>query len=130
MKTHINKINQQQCVKFQKLQKVRVAHRVLFCSECSILFRSFKERNVLFWSFFEFLATYEMQKNDTFFSVLFLRTEKNAKNARFFCKVRKRTQIPQHSFAKNVKERENIPFFCKRTQNVAFFVSIYINGYI
>ena len=40
-------------------------------------------------SFFEFLTTYETQKNDVFFFVLFLRTEKNAM---FFCKERKRTQ--------------------------------------
>ena len=34
-------------------------------------FRSFKERNILFRSFFEFLATYETQKNVPYFSVLF-----------------------------------------------------------
>ena len=56
----------------------RVGHCVLFRSERSILFRSFKERNFLLHSFFEFLATYE--------------TKKNAKNATFFCKERKRTQ--------------------------------------
>ena len=46
----------------------RVGHRVLFLSECIVLLRSFKERNVLLHSFFEFLATYETQKNDAFFS--------------------------------------------------------------
>ena len=34
----------------------RVGHRVLFRAERSVLFRSFKERNVLLRSFFEFLA--------------------------------------------------------------------------
>ena len=84
----------------------RVGHRALFRSERSVLFRSFKERNVLFHSFFEFLATYETQRM-------------------FFRKERKRTQ---HSFAKNVKECENVLFFWKRTQNVPFFFqSIYID---
>ena len=67
----------------------RVGHTILFRSERYVLFRSFKERNILFRSFFEFLATYETQNNDAFFSVLFLRTEKNAKNTTFFCKERK-----------------------------------------
>ena len=43
----------------------RVGHRVLFLSE---------ERNILLRSFFEFLGTYETQKNNAFFCVLFLRT--------------------------------------------------------
>ena len=47
---------------------------VLFRSERIILLRSFKECNILLRYFFEFLATYETQKNDEFFSVLFLRT--------------------------------------------------------
>ena len=71
----------------------RVGHRVLFRSERSVLFCSFKEHNILFRSFFEFLATYETLKNDAFFSILFLRAEKNpknAKNATFFCKKSKR----------------------------------------
>ena len=34
-------------------------------------FRSFKEHNILFRSFFELLATYETQKNVQLFSVLF-----------------------------------------------------------
>ena len=54
-----------------QLLYIRDGHRVLFRSERSVLFRSFKECNVLFRSFFEFLATYETQKNVTFFSVLF-----------------------------------------------------------
>ena len=83
------------CVK----KKFRVGYRVLFRSVRSILFRSFKERSVLFRFFFEFLATYETQKNVPFFSVL------------FFCIERKRTQRTQHSFVKNVKELENVGFF-------------------
>ena len=51
-----------------------------------------RERYVLFRSFLEILATYETQKNVTFFSVLFKRTEKNGKNVTFFLKERKRTQ--------------------------------------
>ena len=89
----------------------RVGHRVLFRSERSVLFTSFKECNILLRSFFEFLATYETQKNDAFFSVLFLRTEKNAKNATFFYKEQKRTQRTQHSFIKNGKERKDLAFF-------------------
>ena len=111
-------------------KECRVGHCVLFRSERSILFNSFKERNFLLGSFFEFLATYETQKDDALFSVLFLRREKNAKNAAFFYKECKRTQRKQHSFAKNVKERENVSFFCKKTQNVEFFFSIYIYKYI
>ena len=71
---------------------LRVGHRVLLRSERSVLLRSKREHYVLFRSFFEFLATYETQKNVTFFSVLFKRTEKNAKNVTFFLKERKRTQ--------------------------------------
>ena len=65
----------------------RVGHCVLFRSERSVLFRSFKERNFLFHSFFEFLATHE--------------TQKNAKNATFF--------------SKNVKERKERNFLLQRT---------------
>ena len=36
------------------------------------LLRSFKERNVLFRSFFKFLATYETRKKDAIFCLLFL----------------------------------------------------------
>ena len=43
-------------------QLPRVGHHVLLCS--------FKERNVLLLSFFEFLAT---QKNNAFFCIIFLR---------------------------------------------------------
>ena len=46
----------------------------LFRSECIVLLHSFKESNVLLHSFFEFLATYETQKNEAFFCLLFLRT--------------------------------------------------------
>ena len=53
------------------IQHGRVGHRVLFRSKRSVLFHSFKECNILFCSFFEFLATYETQKNVPFFSVLF-----------------------------------------------------------
>ena len=52
----------------------RVGHHVLLRSERIVLFRSFKERNVLLHPFFECLATYDTQKNDAFFCVLFLRT--------------------------------------------------------
>ena len=56
------------------LEESRVGHCVLLHSERIILLRSFKARNILLHSFFEFLATYETQKNDAFFCVLFLRT--------------------------------------------------------
>ena len=46
----------------------RVGHRVLLRSERILLLRSFKARNILLCSFFEFLATYQTQKNDAFFS--------------------------------------------------------------
>ena len=45
-----------------------------FTSERIVLLRSFKERNVLLHSFLEFLATYETQKNNVFFCILFLKT--------------------------------------------------------
>ena len=45
----------------------RVGHCVLLRSERIALLRSFKEHNFLLRSFFEFLATYETQKNDGFF---------------------------------------------------------------
>ena len=67
-----------------------VGHCVLLRSERIVLLLSFKARNVLLRSFFKFLATYETQKNDAFFCVLFLR--------------HKRTQRTQRSFAKNVNE--------------------------
>ena len=46
----------------------RVGHRVLLRSERIVLLCSFKEYNVLLRSFLKFLATYETQKNDAFFS--------------------------------------------------------------
>ena len=64
------------------------------------------------------------------FPFFFLRTEKNGKNATFFCKEPKRMQRMFRFFAKNAKECENVSFFCKRTQIVAFFFSIYIFRYI
>ena len=63
--------------------KSRVGHRILSRSERSGLSRSFKERSVLSRSFFELLATYETQKNGTFITVLFKRTEKNGKERSF-----------------------------------------------
>ena len=84
----------------------------------SVLFRVFgdlrdlKERSVFSRSFLK--SGKECKERN----VLMQRTEKNAT---FFCKQRKRTQRTQHSLAKNVKERKNISFFCKRAQNVPFF---------
>ena len=49
-------------------KEIRVGHRVLFRSVRSVLFHSLKGT---FRSFFEFLATYETQKNVPFFSSLF-----------------------------------------------------------
>ena len=63
-----------------------------------------RERYVLFRSFLEFLATYETQKNVTFFSVLFKRTEKNGRTC---------------SFIKNGKEREERNVLLKRTKKNA-----------
>ena len=41
-----------------------------------------------------------------------------------------RPKRTQRSFAKNVKERKNVLFFCKRTQNILFFFQyIYIDIY-
>ena len=51
--------------------KRRVRHRVLLRSERIVLLRSFTARNIPFMFFFEFLTTYETQKNDAFFCVLF-----------------------------------------------------------
>ena len=51
----------------------RVGHRILLRSELIVLLHSFKERNVLLHSFFEFFATYETQKNVAFFCVLLKR---------------------------------------------------------
>ena len=52
-------------------------HSFPFWTLCS--FRSFKERNVLLRSFFEILVTYEIQKNDAFFYILFRSFLKNGK---------------------------------------------------
>ena len=46
-------------LKEEKMDRCRVWHRVLLHSERIVLLRSFKARNVLLLSFFEFLATYE-----------------------------------------------------------------------
>ena len=94
------------------VQNDRVGHRVLYHSERSVLSRSFKERSVLSRSFFEFLATYE--------------TQKNVKDVPFICKERERTPRSSRSFIKNRKERKNVSFFYKRMQNVPFFFNIYI----
>ena len=56
---------------FHSLRSFRVGHPVLLRSERTMLLRSFLDCNVLFHSFFEFLATYETQKNDAFFSIHF-----------------------------------------------------------
>ena len=55
-------------------ENIRVGHRILLRSEHIILLRSFKARNILLHSFFDFLATYETQKNNAFFCILFWRT--------------------------------------------------------
>ena len=54
-------------------------HPVLLRSERIVLLHSFKERNVLLRSFFEFLTTYNTQKNDAFFCVLLRSFLKNVK---------------------------------------------------
>ena len=84
--THVRTIETSRAV--PSLLIGRVGHRVFSCSERSGLSRSFKECSVLSHSFFEFLATYETQKNRTFFPVLFKRMGKNVKNVPFFCKER------------------------------------------
>ena len=61
-------------------------------------FRSFKEDNILFRSFSEFLAPYETQKDDPFFS-----------------KERKRAQWTQRSFLKNGKEHKECNILLQRT---------------
>ena len=108
----------------------RVGHCALSRSECPGLSHSFKERSVHSRSIFEFLATYEAQKNGMFFPVLFNRMGKNVKNVPFFCKERERMQRLSCSFIKNGKECENVSFFCKRTQKVPFFFQyLYIDVY-
>ena len=86
--------------------KHRFGHRVL----------SHSKRSVLSRSFFEFLATYETQKNGTFFPILFKRTGKNAKIVPFFYKERERT-------------RERSVLLEKNTERSVLF-SIYIYKYI
>ena len=76
-----------------------------------------RESYVLFRSFFEFLATYETQKNVTFFSVLLKRTEKNGKNVTSFCKEQKRTR------ERNVLLQMNL-------RTLRSFFEIYIEIYI
>ena len=86
-----------------------------------------KECSVLFRSFLEFLATYETQKNVTFFSVLFssfwrlMRPKRTQRTLRSFAKNRKerkdhsvllqRTEKNARTFSSFAKERENVPFF-------------------
>ena len=86
-----------------------------FFSVQNVSFFSVLLKNAMFFSvLYEFLATYE--------------TQKNAKNATFFCKERRRTQRMQRSFAKNVKECKNVSLFCKRTQNVPLFFQYKYTG--
>ena len=60
----------------------RVGHCVLLRSECIVLLLSFKaHKNVILRFFLKFLATYETQKNDAFFS--YPLTTKNEKFANF-----------------------------------------------
>ena len=47
------------------------------------------------------------------------RTQKNAKNAAFYYKERKRMQRTPHSFIKNAKERKECRVLLKRTQKNA-----------
>ena len=63
-----------------------------------------KKRSVLFRSFLEFLATYETLQ----------RTERNAKNATFFCTERKRT-------------RERFILLKKNARTFRSFFNIYID---
>ena len=92
----------------------------------SVLLKNATFFSVLFWVFGDLWDPKERKECN----VLLQRTEKNPKNAMFFCKECKKTQRMQRSFAKNVKECKNVSFFCKRTQNIAFFFSIYIYRYI
>ena len=110
------------------IKKIVQCHRVLSRSERPGLSHSFKERSILSRSFFEFLATYETQKNETFFPVLFKRTGKNVKDVPFFCKERERMPRSSRSFIKDGKERENV-FLQKNAERFVLF-SIYIYRYI
>ena len=64
--TNVNR-NTKACLQ-DKATKIRVGHRVLLRSEGIVFLCSFKVHNILLRSIFEFLATYETQKNDAFFS--------------------------------------------------------------
>ena len=66
--------------------------RIPIGAEVGVILTILQKLYILFRSLLEFLATYETQKNITFFSVLFKRMEKNAKNVTFFLKERKRTR--------------------------------------
>ena len=85
-----------------------------------------RERYILFRSFLEFLATYETQKNVTFFSVLFKRTEKNGKNGKnvtFFYKEREERNVLLQRTEKNARTS-------KRTGERYVLFSRYIQKYI
>ena len=73
--------------------------------------------------------TYETQKNGTFFSVLFSRTEKNAKNATFFCKNRKEHKECNILLQRMEKNARMFLSFAKECENVLFFFYIYIEIY-
>ena len=68
-------------------------------------FRSFKECNILFRSFFEFLATYGTQR--TFRSFPFFRKERKERKVLL--------QKTQRSLAKNVKEHKERNVLLRRT---------------
>ena len=106
-------------------QPTRVGPCVLSRSERSGLSRSFKERSVLSRSFFEFLATYETQKNRTFFPVLFKRTGKKVKNVPFFCKEQERTQ--ERMRERFVLLQKNVRTF--RSFSIYIYIDIYIDLY-
>ena len=99
----------------------RVGHRVLFRSERSVLLKNATFFSVLFLSFWRLMKP---KKNDAFFYVLFLRTEKNAT---FFCKEQKRTQ---RSFVKNVKNARTFRSFVKNAERCVLFFNIHIYRYI
>ena len=71
-----------------KYNVVRVVHSVLLRSECIVLLHSFKDRNVLFRSFFKVFGNLLDLKERCILLRSFLKNIKNAKNARFFCKER------------------------------------------
>ena len=94
-----------------------VGHRVLLRSEHIVLFS--------LW----FLANYKTQKNNAFFCVLLLKAEKNAMNATFFCKERKRKQRTQYSLAKERKKTQSVAlrsFEKNACPALLFFQYIYI----